>query len=391
RIALRRDAKNLYLAYKVHEPTVPMTNGGGDWQTLFISGDCVDLMLQTDPDAIAHRHRAGPGDERLLLSSFQGRPIAVLYQPVIPGAKGGVRLSTAHFDRITRLTSAQVVIRRNVAGGYYTLEAKVPLKALHLNVQPGVNLRGDVGVVYADQSGHSRALRLYYYNHDTQMVNDLPTEATLQPDQWGPIIMPLGSNLLKDGDFSRSLMPVHRGKKAAPGWSFGEQKETSATISTKMPFTGAQCLLLKARSGFLRVGQTVPVIPGHLYSLRYRARGEAFEAPHEDLGHPTTVLWAEIDWHVAPRGRTSIDYSGFVTSSEPKWKTFYNWRGFAVPSPYKAPAGATTATVVFGFKSHLKDHMARAYISDVEFVDVTAGAKRALDGPRDTDSGSRPR
>ncbi|NNM87202.1 MAG: hypothetical protein HKL95_01650, partial [Phycisphaerae bacterium] len=373
-IVLQRDATHLYLAYQVHEPTPPMTNKGGDWQTLFISGDCVDLMLQTNPRANPHRRVAVAGDERLLISVFQGKPIAVLYQPVAVNKGSPVRLGTTTIDRIIRLRQAQVAIRRDGAHGVYTVEAAIPLKELWINPQFNGNLRGDVGVIYADETGTSRSLRLYYYNHHTQRIDDLATEAALQPQYWGRINMPLGPNLLKDGEFSRPPVRAQRGKKAAGDWSYGASPGASVTTSTTMPYTGTQSLLLQARSGFLTVGQNVPVIPGHLYSLRYRARGVAFEAPHEDPGHPTTIMWSEIDWHVAPRGRTSIDYSGQMLKSQSTWQTFYNWRGFAVPSPYKAPAGATSATIVLGLKSHLKDHMARAYISDVEFVDVTPTA-----------------
>ena len=372
-ISLAWDATNLYLAYKVHEPSPPMRNGGGNWQTLFISGDCVDLMLQTNPHADRHRRRAVVGDERLLLSTFLGKPIAVLYQPVLPHAAAPVRLGSAVIDSITRLSNVSEKITRDVAGGFYTVVAKVPLVDLGINPSYTGHLRGDVGVIYADETGTSRSLRLYYYNHHTERIDDLATEATLQPQYWGRILMPLGPNLLKNGDFSRPLKPAHRGKRAA-GWSYGVLKKASVKISTRMPFTGTHSLLLQAGGGFLRVGQTVPVIPGHLYSLRFRIRGVAFEAPHEDPGHPSTVLWSDIHWHGAPSGRGSINYSYSLTTSQPKWQTVCDWRHFAVPSPYQAPPGATGATIVFGLKSHVKGHMARVFLSDVEFVDVTPPA-----------------
>ena len=63
-----------------------MRNGGADWRSLFISGDCVDLMLQTDPKADPKRRNPAPGDERLLFTLFQDKPVAVLYRPSVPGA-----------------------------------------------------------------------------------------------------------------------------------------------------------------------------------------------------------------------------------------------------------------------------------------------------------------
>jgi hypothetical protein len=185
-VALARDDKNLYLAYRVHESN-PLRNGGTNWQTLFLSGDCVDLMLQTDPHADPQRPGAATGDERLLFSVFQGKPIAVLYRPKVPGVAQPVRLAAASIDQITRLDSARIAVKRDPVNGSYTLEAQVPLADLGLNPGSG-DLRGDVGVIFADESGRNRALRLYYYNQQTQMVNDLTTEATLQPSQWGRIV-----------------------------------------------------------------------------------------------------------------------------------------------------------------------------------------------------------
>ena len=85
-VALGRDAQKLYLAYQVHERR-PMQNGGADWQTLFATGDCVDLMLATDLKADPNRRSAAPGDLRLLFTLFQGRPVAVLYRPVVPAPR----------------------------------------------------------------------------------------------------------------------------------------------------------------------------------------------------------------------------------------------------------------------------------------------------------------
>jgi hypothetical protein len=191
-IALARDADNLYLAYKVHEPTPPLRNGGADWRSLFISGDCVDVMLQTDPKADAKRHEAAAGDERLLFSVFQDKPVAILYRPVDAGANSASSLASAHFDQILQLDSARVVIKRDPAQGAYIVEAAVPLKDLNLGAKSAGELRGDVGVIFADETGKSRSLRLYDFNRQTEMIDDLATEATLQPDQWGKLTLPAG-------------------------------------------------------------------------------------------------------------------------------------------------------------------------------------------------------
>ncbi len=236
-VALGRDAKNLYLAYKVHEPN-PMRNGGADWRTLFISGDCVDLMLQTDPKADANRHTAVAGDRRLLLSLFQGQPIAVLYRPIVPGTASPERLASAQIDQIIKLDSAHVAIRRDAEHGFYTVEAAVPLTDVGIDPNRKEDLRGDAGVIFADESGKSRSLRLYYYNPHTEMVEDLATEATLQPNEWGAITMPMGPNLLHNGTFEEPL--VDSKEDMDKGWYASRAVGGSdVTLSTKAALHGA--------------------------------------------------------------------------------------------------------------------------------------------------------
>ena len=75
--------RTFYLAYQVTKDR-PFSNKGDNWQTLFLSGDCVDLMLSTNAASGLHSDPA-PGDIRLLFSMYQGKPIAVLYRPTVPG------------------------------------------------------------------------------------------------------------------------------------------------------------------------------------------------------------------------------------------------------------------------------------------------------------------
>ena len=108
RVSLARDAANLYLAYDVHG--AKLVNKGGNWQTLFLSGDCDDLMLHA---GMFKPHFApSEGDERLLLSVYQGKPIAVLYRPVVPGSTTSVRLMAATIDQIVRLPNAKIATKR---------------------------------------------------------------------------------------------------------------------------------------------------------------------------------------------------------------------------------------------------------------------------------------
>ena len=178
------------------------------------------------------------GDERLLISVFQGQPIAVLYRPVVPGNTTSARLMGATIDQIVKLTNAQIAVGRN--GDSYTIEAAIPLAELNLDNTADI-LRGDVGVIYADETGANRALRLYYTNHDTAMTADLTTEATLQPGNWGEIELARGPNLLQNGDFEAPLAD-----NVEAGWTVATTRNgATASISADVARAGAHSLLLQ--------------------------------------------------------------------------------------------------------------------------------------------------
>jgi hypothetical protein len=165
-------------------------------------------------------------------------------RPVVPGTTAPTTIATIHVDRLVRLDTAQVAIRRDATHDLYTVEAAVPLKELGIDPKGAASLRGDVGVVFADESGRSRSLRLYYYNHHTETVFDVPTEATLQPAEWGPIVVPLGRNLLRNGGFEQPL--VESREEAEHGWFVvTAQNGSGAVLSGQSPHRGRRSLLLE--------------------------------------------------------------------------------------------------------------------------------------------------
>lgn len=259
RVSIARDAGNLYLAYDVRGSK--LVNKGGNWQTMFISGDCVDLMLSSGHDA--DHYTPAEGDERLLISLYQGQPIAVRYRPVVPSAKSPVRLMAATIDEIARIDSAHIAYKRDNGG--YTLEASIPLAELGIDPLKSDVVRGDVGVIYADETGANRCERMYYFNHRTSITADLSTEATLQPGEWGEIELPLGINLLKNPGFEEPFAV-----RGDDGWTTGPGRCAKAAISPDASFSGSQSLLLE---------QTAPVaFPPESYAARdQRARASNSE------------------------------------------------------------------------------------------------------------------
>ena len=395
--ALGRDADHLYLAYRVHGRKA-MQNGGTDWRTLFATGDCVDLMLATDSHADPNRRAAAAGDLRLLLSLFQGQAIAVLYRPVVPGTATPAAIGTIRVDQIVRLGTARVAVGSDAAHELYTVEAAVPLK--DLGIDPAAeSLRGDVGAVFADESGRARSLRLYYYNRHTQMISDIPTEATLQPSEWGHIVLPLGPNLLRNGGFEQPLLEARQ--EANRGWVVAAARNGSgALLSTESPFSGSRSLLLETSTpvtfppkaydapdyevfrrsanggkggGAVEIVQRVPVVAGHRYSVRYRFRCEDFQPERKPPGHPRgyVAFWGRIDWLCRPPHRNSTIGIASCYESTPDWRTVTNFRGWDMPTPFLAPEGATEAQIVLGMNTMAEGRLPKLFLDDVELVDVT--------------------
>ena len=189
------------------EDSSPMLQTGTDFRRLFITGDCVDVMLATNPLAPKHRRKATVGDKRLLFSEMNGKGIAVLFEPVcaLRSAKQH-RLMAAEIDSIRILDKAKVTIVRRRDGSGYKLVAEVPISEIGLVRGDTGTLSGDVGVVFSGKTG-GRELRLYHYNKDTAMTSDLTTEATLQPHEWGMILRPQGRNLINDVTFGTGATP----------------------------------------------------------------------------------------------------------------------------------------------------------------------------------------
>ena len=390
-VSMGRDATTLYLAYHVNEDK-PLRNQGANWQTLFLTGDCVDLMLATDPNADPHRGSAVAGDLRLLMGEFQNKPIAVLYRPVVPGTKQKVQLMAAQIDRIDKLTDAKVAVRRGE--GFYELEAAIPLASL--GVAPNISgaLRGDVGVIYADATGRDRAVRSYHFNRKTGMTADLTTEATLQPAEWGTIILPLGKNLLKNGGFESGFSD-----SMDTGWKAEQNNGMRASLSSEAAHSGRRGLLVrqidpvvfpetafiapdygdfvKAANGGKGGGevvlrQRVPVTAGKRYSLRFYHRAEGMKggeekAPGKKRGYSTVSPW--IGWE---GGKGGHNWMANMQNDTIGWNETYNTEtnNYGVPKPYTAPEGATSAVLTIYFTCLAPEITPTFCLDDVEFVEL---------------------
>jgi hypothetical protein len=185
--AVATDGKSLYLAYDVQGDSNPMVNGGQDATQLFVTGDSVDLQLGTDPGADPKRADAVPGDLRLVISVLDGKPAAVLYRWKTAGEKRPQTFTCPWrqytVEDVRVLDDATVTINRRADG--YAVEAAVPLATLGFDPQPGKTYRLDLGAIFSDATGTNRAMRMYWANKATGLVNDVPGEIMPAPNLWG--------------------------------------------------------------------------------------------------------------------------------------------------------------------------------------------------------------
>jgi hypothetical protein len=173
----------LYAAYRTGDPDA-LDNAGGDIHSLFKKGGALDLMIGSNH---ADQRRRSPvdGDERLLVTQVNGKTKAVLYREVIDNVPDSIAyeyespIGRVDFDKVTDV-SDQVTLKSDGKGGY---EFSVPSSVLGLSVAPGSQIFGDIGLLRG--SGGKTSQRLYWNNRHAITVSDLPSEARLEPAEWG--------------------------------------------------------------------------------------------------------------------------------------------------------------------------------------------------------------
>jgi len=188
RVKVAYDKDNLYLYYDVRDES-PWVNNGKDWTVLFKTGDSVDLQIATDSNAKPTRNKPVLGDMRLLIGPFQGKPTAVLYQHRVKGKKSPVTFTSPWrsetVDIVKKLDNAKIKVQ--TGNGWYHLEAAIPLKDLGIKSLKGKELKADFGAIYGDRDGTINFMRNYWANQVTNLVNDVPGEIMLTPNQWGKV------------------------------------------------------------------------------------------------------------------------------------------------------------------------------------------------------------
>lgn len=189
------DQESLYLRWHVAGHG-QLKNTGADFQRTFKTGAAVDFQMSTDPAADPSRTRPAQGDFRLLVTFVSGKPRVVLYQPVTADASPSEAWETrteaggtTKFDRVTLLKSAQVALNTSDPDSEnysYDVTVAVPLSAIGLKIEEGMQLKMDWGVL-TTETGDAVRRRLYWSNELANGTTDEAIEARLEPQLWGTV------------------------------------------------------------------------------------------------------------------------------------------------------------------------------------------------------------
>lgn len=188
--AMKVAGDTLYLAWKTTEAEL-LANSAEIAIAPFKTGGTLELMIRADPNASGDQPVAG--DQRLVITRRdgdpkEGKPWAVHYRAVVPGTSDADRVAftspvqSIYIDRVDDVTK-QIELAQDDQGNF---EAAVPLKLLGISPKPGLELRGDLGVLRGTPGRTSQ--RVYWSNKATAITADVPSEAMLQPALWGTFV-----------------------------------------------------------------------------------------------------------------------------------------------------------------------------------------------------------
>lgn len=188
------DANHLYLQWTLRTDQMgPFTNGGDDFRRAFKTGACVDFHLGTEVKADPQRTQPAAGDLRVLVTVLRGKPTAILYRPVAPGAAPEQAWSTTtaaggttSFDQVAVLKDAVVTV--TAQGNDTVVTATLSNRELGFKPVVGMAYPMDWGVL-SSRDGNLTTARHYWANAAASGTTDEPTEARLTPHLWGFVRM----------------------------------------------------------------------------------------------------------------------------------------------------------------------------------------------------------
>ncbi len=174
RAQLRYDDQNLYVAWQVFD-TTPLVNKGNLPPEAFKSGDSVNLYF---------------GATRVLLTTLSGKPVAVAYRADGPGDKPYTFTSPVRSTPFKYVSEESAIQWQAFPGqNEYKVVATIPWSVLAHTPASGQQIKADIGLLFGDDTGSRIAQRIHWVDKETNVVNDVPTEAEFSPTRWGTVTL----------------------------------------------------------------------------------------------------------------------------------------------------------------------------------------------------------
>ncbi|PTY00787.1 hypothetical protein DB346_14330 [Verrucomicrobia bacterium LW23] len=227
RAQLALDQEFLYARIQVADES-PLQNGAGEVQLAFKGGDTAGIVLGPVRNEAKAKDKAPvAGDIRLMAAMIGGKPRLIAMKAVPGTASSPAATPSAakpfeyytpsagrvQFVFVDEVPGARVELTRSapgddaagggtsVVGPGYTATFAVPRAFLdrELELKSGTTVRGDIEVRLSGDGGRGlqATSRNYYFTPntaETTMTDDVPTEARLYPQHWGPVeIVPAGT------------------------------------------------------------------------------------------------------------------------------------------------------------------------------------------------------
>ncbi len=190
------DDANLYVRFQVSDES-PLLNTPTDQRLLFKSGDSVEVNLATNVTRRSvrgqNKQEMKPGDIRIIMARTADDKLVATRYRYITLSKDKPHAFSVETVSSGKDTVDEVVpwndlpMHARVAEDGYVLEAAIPWSELGIIPHSGLQLIGDVGVIYGNEGGTRNAIRYMWSDKSPEVSinNDIPSEIRIRPNQWG--------------------------------------------------------------------------------------------------------------------------------------------------------------------------------------------------------------
>jgi len=184
------DKDALYANFNIKDRS-PWKNGANDPKLLFKGGDAVDIAIR--PSINIENDNAMDGDVRFVGGSFKGSNVVLEMREKASGRPASEKhtysspVSTFVFESVTMTKKVKINVQVTNDGANITMT--IPWSEIGLAPKEGLRFRGDLGIILSNTEANVNIARIYWSNKNTNLVNDIPHEAKLEPGKWGEIIL----------------------------------------------------------------------------------------------------------------------------------------------------------------------------------------------------------